>query len=102
MPEPGNIEGFLNGLETANIRREMIIEQLEIRLSQLLQLNAEQFFQLMYRLDIPESKLKEALEDKTAPLHSLAEIVYERQTGKMESRRLFGRNDDSMDNDLSW
>jgi hypothetical protein len=85
-----------------NISKASILFQLEIRLSELLQQNAETFFQLMYRLDISERKLTAALEDKTDTIADLALLIYDRQVEKITSRRQNRPPDPSADKDLTW
>ena len=84
------------------ISRESILLQLELRLSELLQQNAEAFFQLMYRLDISETKLTAALEHKDDTVSHLAHIIYDRQVERVASRKKYADPPASDDADLTW
>ena len=77
-----------------------LLQQLELRVSQLLSSNAETFFQLMYRLDIPEKAMNEALLQADVP-GALARLIYQRQLQKIQSRRQY-KTDDNTDTDLRW
>ena len=84
------------------VSKEAILIQLEVKISQLLQQNAETFFQLMYRLDIPEGKLIKAIEDKENAVSDLALLIYERQLQKVKSRKARGGSTNDKDHELSW
>jgi len=75
--------------------------QLELVVSKLLQQNADKFFELMYRLDISEKKLNEALANNEDAVSKLAELVYERQQQKVISRKQFPKKDVD-DINLQW
>ena len=83
------------------VSREAIIEQLELVLSNLLEKQPESFFQLMYRLDIPERKLEESLTDRELGISRVANLVYERQLQKVRSREENSTNK-TADPDLEW
>lgn len=83
------------------ISKQQILAALAIRISQLLDGNPDQLFSLLYRLDISEMKIKEALnEGDEIPLR-LANLVYERQMEKAAWRKHFKSGQNS-DNELSW
>jgi len=82
---------------------EEILLGLEKRLGQLLERNPEEFFQLMYRIDIPERKMHEVLQQQDA-LAALAVLVYQRQLQKIRSRlkyKSYFENNDA-DSELKW
>ena len=83
------------------ISREAIIEQLEFVLSELLQNHPESFFQLMYRLDIPERKLEESLTDREQGISRVANLIYDRQMQKVRSRNEHTQNRTD-ESDLVW
>ena len=83
------------------ISKEEILNQLEVLVSAYLTQQPERFFQLMYRLDIAEPKLKEALTDPTEGVSKVANLIYERQLAKIRSRAKFSGKKMS-DNDLQW
>jgi hypothetical protein len=88
-------------LATADtVSEEEIIRLLSTRVLYYLEREAEPFFQLMYRLDISERKMEEALKSADPP-RSLAELIYERQLQKIKSRKEF-KPGATRDKDLGW
>ncbi len=85
------------------ISKEDVIRLLELRFSQLIERTPEEFFQLMYRIDIPEHKLHEVLQHHEA-VSVLANMVYDRQLEKAKSRLKYKTHFDknSDDDELSW
>lgn len=82
------------------VSEEEIKRQLARRILQLMDKTPEQFFQLMYRLDIPEQRLRTIWADADAP-DKIAALVYERQLQKLQSRHS-NRKDNAKDPDLQW
>lgn len=76
---------------------------LERRLAQLLERNPEEFFQLLYRIDIPEHGLQNVLQHEDA-LVKLAEMVYRRQLQKVKTRLFYKGNQQAKhgDDELKW
>lgn len=84
------------------ISEEKILHALEVRLGQLLARNAEEFFQMLYTIDIPEHKLQAVLREED-PLASLARLVYNRQLQKVKSRLYYkAKTPDDVEDDLKW
>lgn len=84
------------------LSEDVIIRLLADRLVQIIQKGPEAFFQLMYRLDIPEKRLNAAIGDADAAA-SIARLVYNRQLQKIESRRVHKTEvKDDEDADLRW
>jgi hypothetical protein len=86
------------------ISEETILEQLQLKVVQILERGPEAFFQLMYRLDISERKLQDAMYISKSPAASIARLIYVRQWQKMKSRaahRNTGSKPDAAD-ELSW
>lgn len=83
------------------IAAEDILQQLELSVSNLLEKDADAFFQLMYRLDISENKLTEALRDKENGVHKIALLIFERQLQKIRSRQE-RTTDKPKEDDLAW
>lgn len=79
-----------------------ILHQLEFQISKLLQGSPEVFFGLMYRLDIPENKLKEAITRSEDVVRVLARLVYQRQLQKANSRLHFRSSERPADDTLRW
>lgn len=82
---------------------EEIILQLGRKLSRLLERNPEEFFQLLYRIDIPEHKLNSVLQ-QTDALEILAKMIYDRQLEKIQSRQKYKGyfDNDKADGELRW
>lgn len=91
----------LNTPET--VSEEELLMLLERRLGILLERNLEEFFQMLYRIDIPENQLHEVLQDSDA-LSALAKMVYNRQLQKVKSRLKYKAsvNNSDIDADLKW
>lgn len=66
---------------------EKIIGELEKKISVMLQGKPDAFFQLMYRLDVSEKKLMLAMKDKGNAVRKIAVLIFERQSGKLKTRR---------------
>lgn len=86
-----------------NFSEEEIQLELEKRLGRLLEKNPEEFFQMLYRIDISEKSLQSVLQEPDA-LTKLAKMVYTRQLDKVKSRLKYRDyfNKDTTDNDLKW
>ena len=82
------------------VSEEEILKQLERRVLELADKNPESFFQLMYRLDIPEQKVKAVLFEPDAA-KQIASLIYKRQLQKIEVRKMF-HNDKEIDDELKW
>lgn len=82
------------------VSEEAILEQLEQRVMYLIDKNPEAFFQLLYRLDVPEHKVTAVLYEQDAAMQ-IAKLIYQRQVQKIKSRELF-RKENSIDRDLEW
>ncbi|MBS1783710.1 MAG: hypothetical protein JSS78_11645 [Bacteroidetes bacterium] len=85
----------------AFLSEDALIEALEKAISILLERNPERFFQLMYRLDIPEKTLFLVLHNQEGGVHDLAHLIYTRQLEKIRLRKFFKR-EDPIDPELSW
>lgn len=82
---------------------EEIKLMLEKHLGQLLERNPEEFFQLLYRIDIPEGSLNRVLQQEDA-LATLAGMVYQRQLQKVKTRLFYKHSQQAQpgDDDLRW
>jgi hypothetical protein len=83
------------------ISEEEILLQLEKRILHIADKNPEVFFQLMYRLDVPEEKVRNVLFETDAAMQ-IAKMVYKRQLQKIEARKWFKNDEREVDNDLKW
>lgn len=80
---------------------EELLRLLADRVATILQSGPEPFFQLMYRLDIPEKKLSAILHEDDAP-QKIARLIYDRQLQKMKSRQENKPGNEEVDEDLKW
>lgn len=83
-----------------SISREKIIEVLSWRIDKMMTGNPDQLFSMLYRLDISERKIKQALQSELDVTKKIAALIYERQLEKIISRRQFEA--DKPDDDLAW
>lgn len=84
------------------ISAEQIHQALAAWVSELLNRDAHHFYQLMYRLDIPEGRLHAVLKDKANGVDKLAHLVYERQLRKAQSRQEHKPPTPPADDELGW
>lgn len=82
------------------VSREQIIAALTWRVDQLIAGNPDQLFSMLYRLDISERRIKEAMATGQEVTKKIAVLIYERQLEKIISRRHF--RSDTPEDDLAW
>ncbi len=78
-----------------------LLELLVAKISMLIERQPETFFQLMYRLDIPEKKLNAVLGNMDT-IDKIARLVYERQLEKARSRQQHRSTGGDIDKNLQW
>ncbi|PQJ10873.1 hypothetical protein CJD36_012950 [Flavipsychrobacter stenotrophus] len=83
------------------ISEETILKRLAERVAVLVDRGAEAFFQMMYRLDISERKLNEAIGTPDVA-EKIARLIYDRQLQKIRSRAFFKGGGKDVDQDLKW
>ena len=85
------------------VSEQEVLRMLEQRVSVLIERNAEEFFQLMYRLDISERKLADVLKNEDA-VSGIARLIYNRQLEKIVSRlqHKTGSSHVEEDKELTW
>jgi len=84
-----------------SITEAELLELLAAKISYLVEKQRETFFQLMYRLDIPEKKLNAILGDMDA-IDKIARLVYDRQLEKARSRQQHKASNDDIEENLKW
>ncbi|HLO70564.1 MAG TPA: hypothetical protein VK167_06840 [Flavipsychrobacter sp.] len=82
------------------VSEQEIIDKLALQVGTIAEKGPDTFFQLMYRLDIPEKQLTIAMVDKEAAL-AIAKLMYNRQLQKVRSRAFYKRKD-AGDSELKW
>lgn len=92
-------------IQLANVVTEEKVKQLiSERVNYLIQHDFAQLTQLLYRIDINETKLKKLLseaEEKDAA-DIIAELIIERQIQKLESRKLYKERNDDISEEEKW
>ena len=102
MQEFAELEQIEGMIRSKTFTRAEILQELEAKVSELLTKSGETFFQLMYRLDISEKKLSDALKDPDNGVMRIALLIYERQTEKASFREKSQNNKKPGDSDLEW
>ncbi len=72
--------------ETSFISEEDLLRALEVKVAYMLQYNNGVFFQLLYKMDVLEPRLKIAMQEENVPL-AIAKLILERQLEKLETRK---------------
>jgi len=81
-----------------------ILARLEQRVVEILQRGPDEFFQLMYRLDVSENKLNNAMYTSSTPAADIARLIYDRQVQKVKTSRAFRQSHQLTEDDeeLRW
>ena len=89
--------------QTTRISYDQLKQHLINHINQLLKTDFAALVQLLYRMDIPEEKLRYYLQQNQGEMASdiIAALMIERQLQKIESRRLFTKKEDISD-DEKW
>lgn len=83
------------------LSEEAILKLLAERVVRILELGAETFYQLMYRLDISEKKLNAILHEPDVA-DKIARLIYDRQLQKIQSRMANRKTPENDDPELRW
>lgn len=86
--------------EESYLSEEDFLQALSIKIVYMLQYNNGVFFQLLYKMDVLEPKLKIAMQSADVPM-AIARLILERQMEKLESRKANPASE-SEDKDLDW
>lgn len=76
------------------------LEALAIKVAYMLQYNNGVFFQLLYKMDVAELKLRAAMQQEDVPM-AVSKLILERQLEKLESRQS-NPSKKAQDKDLDW
>jgi hypothetical protein len=87
-------------VEEAYLSEEDFLNALAPKVAYMLQYDSGVFFQLLYKMDVLESKLKIAMQSADVPM-AIARLILERQMEKIISRRTNPASE-SQDEELSW
>ena len=70
-----------------------ILEEIRLRVNEMLDANPELLFSYLYRLDVLEHKIKAALKDSSVPTdEALAMLIWQRQKQRLETRKKYSSN----------
>ncbi|MBI1224413.1 MAG: hypothetical protein GC192_04170 [Bacteroidetes bacterium] len=95
----------LESLTSESASEEAIFEMLCDRISYLIEHNMEYLMSLLYRNDVLEHKIHDALSPgNPEPANvALANLVMERQRQRMETKKKYGsQRSEEVDEDLRW
>lgn len=87
-------------VEESYLSEEDFLNALAPKVAYMMQYNSGVFFQLLYKMDVLEPKLKIAMQEADVPM-AIARLILERQMEKIVSRREFPSTE-SEDEELSW
>jgi len=82
------------------VTKQQLIAALTRRIEELIAGNPDRLFSMLYRLDISEKKLKTAMASESNIARKIADMIYERQSEKVSSRKENKSN--KPDDDLAW
>ncbi len=86
-----------NGEEKFRAFRQLLIQRIE----ELIQRDFEKLKWILYRIDVSEKKLNEALQNsETDAATVMADLIIQRQIEKAESRKKFGDNENEWNFDI--
>jgi len=84
-----------------NITEDELLQLLAAKIVAVIAQGPEPFYQLMYKVDIPEKKLNAVLGGADAAMR-IARLVYDRQLQKLHSRRNNKMDKTDDDPELEW
>lgn len=88
----------------AIISNEEVINRLTIFINDLINNDFSQLVSLLYRIDVPEKKLRQVLDATNGKdaASVIATMIIERQLEKIRSREKFKSNDSEMSEEEKW
>lgn len=101
------ISGINESLEIhlpVSISSEDLKQQLALQINHLINYDFEKLVFYLYRIDVDENKMKQLLELKEGENAAglIAELIIERQSEKIKSRRQFNQRDNNIDENEKW
>jgi len=104
MVETATLESVLSLSSEESLRDKMLFEQLASDINALIQTDFEKLVNLLYRIDVSETKLKEMLQahpDRDAG-HIIAQLLIDRQVQKIKLRNEFGKTQGNIADEEKW
>lgn len=98
----------LDKIITANqieiVKQSSLVDELSSFINELILNDFSQLVHILYRVDIPEKKLKQLLTDNAGKDAGriIAEMIIERQIQKIKSRQQFNQQDNNIDENEKW
>ncbi|HPH83920.1 MAG TPA: hypothetical protein PLC48_00620 [Ferruginibacter sp.] len=109
MEQPDNLEEQLTAqlsavTDVTSIQDGRLRDQLASYINELILRNFDRLISLLYRMDIPEQKLKALLKanEKEDAGHIIASLMIERQLQKIKTRQESAGNDVAYDDEERW
>lgn len=101
VPEQAIIKSLSNEFNLSEKHQKNFSMHLANAINDLIQNDFSRLVQILYRMDISESKLKEMLAANTGDDAGsvMARLIIERETQKVQSRKQFKRNDNISDSE---
>jgi len=101
------IPGINESLELrlpVSISLEELRQQLTLHITHLINHDFEKLVFYLYRIDVDENKIKHLLEQKEGENAAglIAELIIERQSEKIKSRRQFNQRDNNIEENEKW
>lgn len=87
--------------EDSFVHEEDFLRALSVRVAYLMSYNSGVFFQLLYKMDVLEHKLKGALLEADVPW-AIAQLILERQKEKIAARKAHPATQAKQDDELRW
>ncbi len=69
------------------------------KVAELMELNPGEFFNMLYIMDVNEDKINKAIHEADAPYFAVADIVIERETEKVISRKQYANYFDDVESE---
>ena len=86
-----------------NISADQLADVLTAHINDLIDRNFNKLVNLLYRIDINESKLRQMLDENSQDAgRVIAGLIIERQLQKIASREQFRKNENNIDENEKW
>ncbi len=104
MDKEFQLECILQGITNSTADYSNVVQQLAPLINEYIQKDFEKLVQLLYRIDVDENKLKQALQENsgTDASHIIAGMVVERQLQKLKSRQMFRTGQPPVSEEDKW
>jgi hypothetical protein len=85
-----NLEASELSFEETTLSADILLDRLDKLVAYLLEKDFSRLLQILYRIDIPEEKLRQALaSNKGEPSTMIARLILERELQKVETRKRY-------------